>query len=287
MKHIVIFLMGIFNLLHATNIKEIEAKNQFLLYELANMNEKIRRSDLRNYEEDSKQTLESFDYQWENLSSGKDLPSNPIFIADLQAQISSITGLPQEWSKGKKIIDIGCGLGRFTYGFLLLGAEVTSCDASKAGINPTAILCQSYSNCLNLFQADILKDDLAFCFGVVHHTGNTYLAIKKVCETVKIGGKVFLMVYGYPEKYEDFLELNTYESLRSELRLLSFEEKINFLSSRFPEDQIHGWFDATSPKINDLLKYTELVEILAQFGINNISRTVNNRNLHAIGDRRR
>ena len=288
----VFFLIGILNSLNGASIKEIEAKNQFLLYEIANMNERMRQRDLGSNEQDSNQTLESFDYQWENLSSGSDLPSNPTFIANVQSQICTMTGLPKEWFKGKKVIDIGCGLGRFTYGLLQLGAEVTACDASKAGINRTAALCQSYSDHLHLFQADILKDelpkesyDLAFCFGVVHHTGNSYLAIKKVCETAKIGGKVFLMVYGYPERYEEFVELNSYESLRSELRALNFEEKIKLLRSRFPEDQVHGWFDATSPKINELLKYGELVQILSQFGISNVSRTVSNRNLHVVGDR--
>lgn len=274
--------------------KELEAKNQFLINELAKTNELIRQKALDNEETDSQQTLASFEYQWKNLPTGAALPSDAKFMQQVKSQICEMTALPPEWFPGKKIIDIGCGIGRFTYGLLSLGAEVTSCDASASAIQSTIELCKPYQKHLRAFQINILKGtmphpeyDLAFSFGVVHHTGNTYLAIKKVCSTAKIGGKVFLMVYGYPEKYEDFVETNNYEALRNELRPLDFEQKLAVLRSRFPEDQVHGWFDAVSPRINDLLKFGELVELLNSLGVENVKRTVKNRNLHIVGDKLR
>jgi SAM-dependent methyltransferase len=272
--------------------QKIKEKNEFLLFELAKLNEQMRQKGLSIYEEDTQQTLDSFEYQWDHLANGTELPTDETFMKNIKKRICEITKLPMEWFKDKNVIDIGCGIGRFSYGFLSLGSNVTSCDASISGIKKTAALCKEYKGKLNAFQANILKDplpkgqfDLAFSFGVVHHTGNTYNAIKKVCEAAKNGGKVFLMVYGYPETYEDFVDLNTYERLREELRPLNFEDKIKLLRSRFPKDQVHGWFDATSPKINDLLKHGELVEILNSFGVKNVKRTIKNRNLHLIGDK--
>jgi len=47
----------------------------------------------------------------------------------------------------------------------------------------------------------------------------------------------------------------------------------------------HGWFDAVSPAINDLLTFNEVEELLIYLGFNNIRRTFNNRNLHIIADK--
>lgn len=285
-------LRNFLNMIKPAKSKTLEAKNQFLLYELAKMNEKIRQNELKEYHSDSQQTLDSFNYQWEHLSSGDNLPSDPKFLSTLQPQICGMTGLKPEWFQGKRVIDIGCGLGRFTYGLLSLGAHVTSCDASTAALKRVVALCEPYQNRLKTFQTNLINDqlpkeefDLAFCFGVVHHTGNTYLATKKVCNAAKIGGKVFLMVYGYPKKLDDFVELNSYEALRAELRPLNFEKKVDLLKSKFPANQVHGWFDAVSPKINDLLTYEELSEILNSFNVRNLIRTSTNRNLHVIGDK--
>lgn len=272
--------------------KEREAKTQFLINELAKTNEMMRQNALEAHEADSQQTLASFEYQWKNLPSGIALPTDPAFMQQVKTQICKMTGLPPEWFPGKKVIDVGCGIGRFTYGLLSLGAEVTSCDASTSALERTQKLCEPYKKHLRTFQTNLLKDklpqgefDLAFSFGVVHHTGNTYLAMKKVCSAAKAGGKVFLMVYGYPEKYEDFLETNSYEALRNELRHLNFDEKVSVLRSKFPEDQVHGWFDAVSPRINDLLKFGELVEVLNTMGVQNVKRTMDNRNWHVVGDK--
>jgi hypothetical protein len=127
--------------------------------------------------------------------------------------------------------------------------------------------------------------DLAFCFGVVHHTGNTYLAIRNVCRKVGPTGKVFLMVYGYPEDLPDYRELNQYEALRQELRLADYEERKAMLVDRFGAQAAHGYFDAVSPRINDLMDYEELAELLHRLGFAHVRRTLPNRNLHVVAER--
>jgi hypothetical protein len=41
---------------------------------------------------------------------------------------------------------------------------------------------------------------------VVRHTGNTYLATENVCRKVRLGGRVFFMVYGVPQALKAFGE---------------------------------------------------------------------------------
>jgi 2-polyprenyl-3-methyl-5-hydroxy-6-metoxy-1,4-benzoquinol methylase len=122
--------------------------------------------------------------------------------------------LPITWFPNKRIVDIGCGLGRFTYGLLALGATVLATDQSHWGLQRAEALCAQYADRLTLKQVDLLEwdetaeFDLAFCFGVVHHTGNTYLAIHNAAKKVKKGGRLFLMIYGMPNTILDFEELN-------------------------------------------------------------------------------
>ena len=127
--------------------------------------------------------------------------------------------------------------------------------------------------------------DLVFCFGVVHHTGNTYLAIRNAANKVKSGGRLFLMVYGFPEGRGDFAEINSYEALRQELRHLALEEKARILLDRFGPRYGHGWFDAVSPRVNDLLTFEEIRDLLGGFGFGNVMRTLDNRNHHVIADK--
>ena len=51
---------------------------------------------------------------------------------------------------------------------------------------------------------------------------------------------------------------------------MTFKEKVDYLSERFPADQVHGYFDAVSPTIND-----------------HVRRTMPGKNHHVVATRRR
>lgn len=275
-------------------IRILERQNQFMLFELRRANEAFRNHLLNDPafgEMDKLQTTQSFDYQWAEYSSGVAMPNDTSFMGQIQSQICQMTDLPADWFKNKRIVDIGCGAGRFTYGMLSMGASVTACDQSDAGLSKTAKLCAEYSDYLTTKKIDLLKwdevgdFDLVFCFGVVHHTGNTYSAIKNTALKVKPGGRLFLMIYGFPETLDAFEELISYEEVRQVVRTLSFEEKKKYLIDRFGPYYAHGWFDAVSPQINDLLTFEEIADLLATQGFSNIKRTMFGRNHHLVGDK--
>ena len=243
--------------------------------------------------EDAVQTRESFDYQWRKLPTGRNLPSDEAFMESAPELICSLTDLPRGWFPGKRVLDLGAGMGRFSHGLLRLGALVTASDQSAGGLKQAAALCSEWSDSLTLLQRDILDwsdeeaFDLVFCFGVVHHTGNTYLAIRNAAIKVRLGGRLFLMVYGLPRTVEDMKALNNYEALREELYELSLEERAQELLRRFGPDLAHAYFDAVSPQINDLLSFHEIRQLLHRLGFENVRLTVDSRNHHLVADRRR
>lgn len=239
------------------------------------------------------QTKASFSFQWEHMPSGRALPSDDAFMQGLDEHICTITRLPREWFAGKRVVDVGCGIGRYSYGFLKMGALVTSCDQSEAALRRTAELCAPFKDRLTLQQIDLLDwnhtddFDLGFSFGVVHHTGNTYLAAENVCRKVRPGGRLFLMIYGVPETRPAIEEVNEYERIAAAVRNLSFDERKQLLLERFGPEAAHGWFDAVSPRINDRLTFEEIQDLLEELGFTNLARTVEARNHHVVADRLR
>lgn len=268
---------------------------RFLLNEVQHVETTLRYYLLHNptpiSPQDVSQTQASFDYQWEHLVYGKALPSDPEFMSELPRLICKLTQRPADWFPGKRVLDIGAGVGRFTHGFLSLGACVTATDCSNHALQRTSELCREYADSLTPLRKDLLQwddpdtYDLVFAFGVVHHTGNTYLAIRNAAAKVKAGGRLFLMAYGIPQSLADFREVNTYEALRRELYGFSFERKAAILKERFGPELAHGYFDAVSPRINDLLSYEEIKDLLNLLGFHNVKRTLDSRNHHLIADK--
>jgi SAM-dependent methyltransferase len=230
------------------------------------------------------QTKASFDFQWEHMPEGAALPSDDGFMQQLDRELPRMVGVPQTWFAGKHVVDIGCGGGRYSRGLLQLGASVTACDQSEAALSRTAALCQQFRERLALKRIDLLEwdesgdFDLAFSYGVVHHTGNTYLAMENVCRKVSVGGRVFFMIYAVPDTREALDEINLYEQLADDVRGLSFDERKQYVIRRFGPDKAHGWFDAISPRINDRLTFEEIADLLADIGFGRVegSRVLRN-----------
>lgn len=265
---------------------------EFLVYQVAAIKQQMRLDSVTFTPVEREQTMGSFDYQWSNLTEGVHLPSDPTFLPQVKQQLCSITDLPETWFPGKKVADVGCGLGRFSYGLLSLGAQVTAMDQSANGLQRVQELCKPFADRLETKQINVLKEvipggpyDMVYSFGVLHHTGNTYQAILNVVPKVKPGGRLFLMLYGYPVRGADFTEQNNYDRLRRQLRNTPFKEKVDYLKSKFDPQLVHGWFDAVSPRINDILTFEEVEDFLLQLGFHNVKRTNDNANLHLVADK--
>lgn len=101
---------------------------------------------------------------------------------------------------GEKVLEVGCGAGRFTEVALDTGAEVFSVDLSNA-----VDVCMQNNGPhprLNIFQADVyrmpFKRDLfdkIFCLGVVQHTPDPEKAVFAMKNHLHSGGKLAFNVY--------------------------------------------------------------------------------------------
>ncbi len=282
----------------------LEARTQYLEYQLSSTSSLARRAcDLAARDTAAiTATKESFSFQWDRLPDSADLLANPSFARAVPQRICQYTGLSPNWFAGKSAADVGCGNGRFSYGLCVLGATVLSIDQSRQGLDATRSACGCFAGHRTL-EADILRGtpvpdvfDLVWCYGVLHHTGDTHRAFQNLVPMVAPGGYLFLMIYGEPRFGElgDYLELNLYEYWRRTTSHMSHEEKLAALrkgmnDDRFPQSRdadrekfIHGYFDAISPAINDLHPYEEIVDWLNGAGFVEIRRTVEARNHHIV-----
>jgi len=140
----------------------------------------------------------SFGFQWNKFRA---------------TQLDSRTGLPisrdrflkqSRWTPaelaGKRVLDIGCGAGRFAEVALSAGAQVVAVDYSGA---VDACLANLGSNPrLSVVQADLYRlpfkpesFDYLYCFGVLQHTPDPHRAVLALPAPLKRGGKLAIDFY--------------------------------------------------------------------------------------------
>ncbi|MCX6712941.1 MAG: class I SAM-dependent methyltransferase, partial [Candidatus Vogelbacteria bacterium] len=111
----------------------------------------------------------------------------------------------EKW-KGKKVLEIGCGIGTDTINFLRAGATVTSVDLSAESVKIAKQRAEvyGYQDQVKFFVGDAEKltefvpveqYDLVYSFGVIHHTVTPKNVIKEAIKYLKPGGLFKIMVY--------------------------------------------------------------------------------------------
>ena len=109
--------------------------------------------------------------------------------------------IEEAFLKGKTVLDVGCGMGRFTRCFAEAGAGyVVGLDLGDS----VDVAQDLYGNLENVdfVQADIMNMpfgpvfDLASSIGVLHHLPQPRLGFERMVQTVHSRGHVFAWVYG-------------------------------------------------------------------------------------------
>jgi 2-polyprenyl-3-methyl-5-hydroxy-6-metoxy-1,4-benzoquinol methylase len=283
--------------LEEQDVSSLRAMLRYLIHDTSNMRRQLRYLIAENavYQSAMQQTANSFNYQWKALPESEHLLTNPAFQNIACDQVCEFSGLDRGWFVGKRVLDAGCGNGRFSWALAKLGAEVTAFDLSENGLANLQREATAAGLKIRAFRHNVLQPvdlpprsfDLVWSFGVLHHTGDTYKGFRHLCPLVAEGGYFFLMVYGEPRLNApwDFTELNNYERLRQAASNKSYEQVIEILKNDPVVSDLHGWFDAISPNINDLYTFEEVEGWLAGAGFGNVRRTFESRNLFIISQR--
>lgn len=120
----------------------------------------------------------------------------------VEPHIKNFADFPR-W-KGKKVLEIGCGIGTDSINFVRHGAILTVVEFSETSLN----ICKKRFEVYRLHATFILGDvenlsnflpiqnyDLIYSFGVLHHTPNTEKAINEITKYMNTNTELRVMLY--------------------------------------------------------------------------------------------
>ena len=122
------------------------------------------------------------------------------------AQQSLLTALGLSSLAGKTFLDIGCGSGVFSLAAFRLGAQVVSLDNDPESIACCRTLWDRMGQPASwqILNGSILDDglgqrlkraDIVYAWGVLHHTGAMWEAIRSAAALVADGGSFYIAIY--------------------------------------------------------------------------------------------
>ena len=145
-------------------------------------------------------TVEAFERQWRQYGHLR-----RIFGKDPQAMTANLHGarmgsrIDAAWYQGKRVLDAGCGHGRYLHAFASLGAEVVGLDI---GEGPEFAGYEATEGPMGVVQGSVLAPpltpesfDLVFSDGVIHHTPDARGAYLALARLVRPGGALYIWVY--------------------------------------------------------------------------------------------
>ncbi|MBV8843899.1 MAG: class I SAM-dependent methyltransferase [Bryobacterales bacterium] len=111
----------------------------------------------------------------------------------------------ERW-RGKKVLEIGCGIGTDTINFARHGAQVTAIDLTEKSLEVARQRAKVFGLedriCFVQANAERLSDyvpaapyDLVYSFGVIHHTPDPGHVIEEIKKYTHPGSSVRIMVY--------------------------------------------------------------------------------------------
>jgi SAM-dependent methyltransferase len=176
---------------------------------------------------DSHNYADSFGYQWQRFSKTQLLPD----FAELNFRRK--TGLTVEDLKGKLVLDVGCGMGRFAEVATRWGAKVVGVDLSVAAEVAARNLADRD---FVAFQADVLalpfapeSFDCIYSIGVLHHTPDCEKAFKTLPRYLKPGGSLAVWLYSSYNKW------------------YRFSDQYRKITHRVPIRRLHSLFSVVVP----------------------------------------
>ena len=106
--------------------------------------------------------------------------------------------------KGKRVLDLGCGSGRYTIALASVGAaHTTGVDFQAKAFAASAQWCRERRMQVEFLESNVHElsfadesFDFVFCNGVLHHTSSVEKGLGELARVLKRSGKAFLYLYG-------------------------------------------------------------------------------------------
>jgi SAM-dependent methyltransferase len=232
----------------------------------------------------------SFDYQWGSLPTGAWLSDDPRFGAQVERIISEEElAIAPEWFGGRRVLDAGCGNGRWTEGFVRLGCDVTAIDAS---VNALAQVRDRFGDSVRTRQGDVLEADrlfpgerfdLVWSWGVLHHTADTGRGIRTLERLVADDGLLYVYLYGrdtLPTRAASW-KIN---AARLALNIVPLRARKAILERIYGKRRAHEAFDLLSTPLNRRTTVAEATGLLQAAGLPRVVRTIDHTEVFLRGD---
>lgn len=149
---------------------------------------------------EEERTVAAFERQWQSYGE-----LQRIFGKDPEAMAANLVGariserIDRGWYAGKRVLDAGCGHGRYLQAFAGMGAEVVGLDIGRG---PEMAGVPLDDPRISVVQGSVLQPpfqpesfDLVFSDGVIHHTPDAAAAYQALARLVKPGGALYIWVY--------------------------------------------------------------------------------------------
>ena len=131
------------------------------------------------------------------------------FLAHAAARYALEPHIPKfaqfEGGHGKRVLEIGVGMGADYLECLKAGAVATGIDLSAASIDQARLRCElaGYAPDLKVADAENLPFpdntfDLVYSYGVMHHSADTQRCLNEAWRVLKPGGQARIMLYHHP-----------------------------------------------------------------------------------------
>ena len=178
--------------------------------------------------QDKVNTQKLFGSLWKERKVEKYLDSKKTLLGLLKRN-----NLNLKFFKGKSILDMGCGSGRFTIAFSALKAKkIVGVDLGDDGLKIGRLIARDKKlKNIRFVKASVLNlpfkknsFDFIFCKGVLHHTGDTYKGLKNLKKVLKKNGTAFLYLYG-----SGGIFWYTRKAMRKVMKKISYNFTINIL----------------------------------------------------------
>ena len=142
--------------------------------------------------------------------------------------------MPVEWLKGKKVLEVGCGLGAHSEALIRAGAVLTSIDLSPTSVAVTKRRLKLRNLFAEVREADAENlpfepntYDYIWSWGVIHHSPDTVKCAREMARVLKPGGRVGIMLYHDHSLYNWLNVIFRYGVLQGKLLKMSVRDLHN------------------------------------------------------------